>query len=205
VALGFGAWSLFRLNDIAVAKSQIQIAKKIYIHIFNYIHHHSHQYFTDNFAGALFKRMNRYVRTFEDLSDTIFYRIISLLVHMCVTVIFVFFFSPLIGLIILLYVALFSVMSYYFVRWQHPLIVTHDKLDSELSGYVTDSIANHSTILSFGQFKNEFSLFRRKCTVAYDMLYRAWRRGNITSAFLGLVGFMSYWIVTGFALYLAIK
>lgn len=157
-------------------RAQVQISKKIYAHIFTYIHHHSHQYFSDNFAGALFKRMNRYVRTFEDLSDTINYRILPLLIHLIITVLFIFFFSPVVGVIVLIYVALFCTMSFFFVRWQHPLIDRHDRLDSAFSGYVTDTIANHSTILSFGRFKSEFALFQKKCNNSYDALFDAWRR-----------------------------
>ena len=40
--------------------------------------------------------------------------------------------------------------------------------------------------------------------MAYDALYDAWRRGNITSSVLGIIAFGSYWIVTGFAISLAI-
>jgi len=205
IGVGFGTWLFYRLSDAAMIRAQVQISKKIYAHIFTYIHHHSHQYFSDNFAGALFKRMNRYVRTFEELSDAINYRILPLLIHLIITVLFISFFSPIVGLIVICYVILFSTMSFFFVRWQHPLIDKHDRLDSELSGYVTDTIANHGTILSFGKFKSELALFQKKCNTSYDALKDAWKRGNVTSGFLGIVAFASYWVVTAFALHLAIN
>ncbi len=103
------------------------------------------------------------------------------------------------------YVVIFCTLSWYLVRWQHPLIDRHDRVDSQFSGYVTDTIANHQTIVSFGRFREEFARFQKKCSHTYSTLYDAWKRGNITSGILGLVSFMSYWVVTGFALHLAIN
>ena len=36
---------------------------------FAYLHHHSHRFFTDNFAGALVKRVNRFAASFEVIAD----------------------------------------------------------------------------------------------------------------------------------------
>ncbi len=96
-------WILYRIQDFAVSRSQIQIAKNVYKDIFTYLHHHAHQYFTDNFAGSLFKRVSRYVRAFEDFSDTLVYRIIPLLVQLIATVVIIFIFSPLWGSMVIIY------------------------------------------------------------------------------------------------------
>ncbi len=183
--------------------SQTQIAQYIYIRIFSYIHHHSHQYFSDNFAGSLFKRLSRYVRTFEDFSDLLIYQITPMLIHLIVTLVFIVSFSFWAGLIVVAYVLLFCIISFFLVRWQHPLVDKHDRLDSAFSGYVTDTIGNHSTILSFGRFWNELKKFEEKCRITYQSLYESWKRGNIMSWILGIIAYVNYWIITGFALYMA--
>mgnify|MGYP000143119243 CR=1 FL=1 len=95
--IGIGAitWTFWRINEYAINQFQIQVAKKVYEKVFVHTHHHSSQYFADNFAGAIFKRISRYVRTFEDFSDTIIARILPILVHLGATVIVVFSFSTL--------------------------------------------------------------------------------------------------------------
>lgn len=104
-----------------------------------------------------------------------------MLIHLIVTLVFIVSFSPSAGLIVVVYVLLFCIISFLLVRWQHPLVDRHDRLDSAFSGYVTDTIGNHSTILSFGRFRTELEKFQEKCRITYEALYDSWKRGNIMS------------------------
>ena len=121
------------------------------------------------------------MRTFEDFSDLLIYQITPMLIHLIVTLVFIISFSFSAGLIVVAYVFLFCIISFLLVRWQHPLIDRHDRLDSAFSGYVTDTIGNHSTILTFGRFRNELEKFKEKCRITYEALYDSWKRGNIMS------------------------
>ena len=204
IGLGIATWTLYRINDIATAKSQTQVGKRVYAKAFSYLHHHSNQYFTDNFSGALFKRLSRYVRTFEDFSDSIIFRITPLLVQLIFTMTVIFLFSELAGWIVFGYVAVFCGISFLLVRWQHGYVDIYDRRESEFSGYVTDTIANHSTILSFGKFTREFRRFQEKCSNTYNALYISWRKSNLMYALLGIINFASYWSITGLAIYFAL-
>ena len=93
IGTGTLTWIFHRMYERMICISQTQIAQYIYIRIFSYIHHHSHQYFSDNFAGSLFKRLSRYVRTFEDFSDLLIYQITPMLIHLIVTLVFIVSFS----------------------------------------------------------------------------------------------------------------
>ncbi len=205
--IGTGAltWLFHRIYERMIWLSQTQIAQHVYVRVFSYIHHHSHQYFSDNFAGSIFKRLSRYVRTFEDFSDLLIYQITPMLIHLIVTLVFIVSFSPSAGLIVVVYVLLFCIISFLLVRWQHPLVDRHDRLDSAFSGYVTDTIGNHSTILSFGRFRTELEKFQEKCRITYEALYDSWKRGNIMSWVLGIIAYVNYWIITGFALHMALR
>lgn len=50
-----------RISDFFLIKLSVNMSRKIYLECFNYIQQHSYRFFTNNFSGALIKKINKHV------------------------------------------------------------------------------------------------------------------------------------------------
>jgi ATP-binding cassette subfamily B protein len=58
----FTSWRIF---DIGLIGIELRVMKDIYLESFNYLQHHSYQFFTNNFSGALVRKVSKLARGYE--------------------------------------------------------------------------------------------------------------------------------------------
>src|SRR3989339_726613 len=69
----FFEWIFWRITSFTLVKFEASIIRKIYNNCFDYLQKHSYKFFTNNFAGALVRKVGRLARSFEVICDKYFW------------------------------------------------------------------------------------------------------------------------------------
>ncbi|MEI7919165.1 MAG: hypothetical protein WCH65_02955 [bacterium] len=59
-----------------------KIMRRIFQQCFAYIHRHSYKFFTNNFSGALVKKINKLVGSYENIVDNFIFNIMRIVIFM---------------------------------------------------------------------------------------------------------------------------
>lgn len=159
--LWFTAWIFWRVVAFTDIPFVTHVTRDIYIRSFNYLLRHSHQFFVDSFAGALVRRINRLVKAFEAIADHFEYHLLPLAVNIFGILIAISFRSRLVALILLIWLVVFISFNYFFALWKLKYDVRKAEKDSEVTGCLSDAIANSSNVQLFSGFRSEESLFEK--------------------------------------------
>ncbi len=116
---------------------------------FDYLIGHSQSFFSDNFAGSLVQRINRFTRSFETIFDRIFMDIFPLMIKIIGAATILYLIEPRISLIIVLWVLIFMIFSFTMTRLKYKYDLVASQLDSKTTGALSDSISNHPVIQLF--------------------------------------------------------
>jgi len=168
---------------------------------FNYLMRHSHTFFTNNFSGSLVQKIGRFSRAYEILTDSLVYSIMPLFVTVVGSIIVTWFIVPMLSVIIIIWVILFTIFSIFFSNWKLKYDKAVAEADSQTTGYLSDSITNNNSILFFTGNKYESNGFKNVSDIQAKRYLFSWYLGN----FVDFVQVMLITFVEFFLFYFAIK
>ena len=189
LGLNFLGWLGYRLYAFATTHFQIKVMRDIRQQSFDYLLGHSLAFFTNNFSGSLVQKVNRYARSFERMSDRIFSDILSLILKVVGATVVLFLLAPMLAWALLVWVALFIVVTYFFSKYKLKYDVQAAAADSRVSAVMSDSIANHNAIQLFTGVAEESKIFREANTYLADLTTFRWNLGytiDAVQAFLNI-------------------
>lgn len=137
----------------------IRFQPKIMVSLLNdsfaYLQKHSSSFFENDFTGALVRRVNNFSRSFETISDIIFFNLISVVVS-STGVFFVLFNKNLwLGMITLFWLIFFMIINIVFSKFRYKYDIENNEKQSNASGYLADVIANNSNVKLFNAYTKE--------------------------------------------------
>lgn len=151
----------FRFYDYAFLKMMPVLQKTIWKEMFSYLSHHSHSYFSNNYAGALANKINDMVRSIEViitmLSDVLLSHFLALIIA-SITLLFI---HPSFGLILIFWAIFFIIMNLHFSIKTREYTKLLAEARSTLSGKVVDSLTNISNVRLFSAYKYEEEYLER--------------------------------------------
>lgn len=153
VAYGLAALN-FRALDIIKYRILPPIKKSISMEMFNYIKYHSHNYFQNQFAGALSNKVNDMVTSLESLlnsADTFFANFVAFLI--AITVMFTV--HPVFSIALFIWCLLFFIISMGFSYKINHLANNTFKAFSIYSGTLVDILSNISSVRLFSRMNFE--------------------------------------------------
>lgn len=174
-ALRFVGWITYRISGFLTCYLQPRVMVDISYTSFSTLIHHSHQFFTNHFAGSLVKRINRLTRAFETVADNIQFQVLPLLIGTIGTIAVVFTRSWLIGWAIVVFILLYLGTNVWFVVTRMKYVVQRAAKDSEVTGVLSDAISNSHTIQLFNGYTHEVSLFRNISEEWRELMSLTWR------------------------------
>jgi ATP-binding cassette, subfamily B, bacterial len=122
---------------------------------YGYTLRHSYRFFSGNFSGALVRKIQRLGNSYETIDDAIKYQAIPLLVSVIGTIIIVWQRNVFLVAIIAVWIAVYAAVNVAYARWITPYNEQSAKMDSEVSGFLSDTISNNSNIALFSGLKSE--------------------------------------------------
>ncbi|MDH3324572.1 MAG: ABC transporter ATP-binding protein/permease [Candidatus Peregrinibacteria bacterium] len=151
-----GFWFCFRLFDFLICHFESSVTRNLEKLCFKKIHNHSLDFFANNFVGSLVNKIGRFIWAFPEITDKIQFNFLPTLVRFIFSTTIIFFFAPVIAIILIIWVVIF-LSSVYLVTQKYaiPYDLDEAQKSSINSGEVADSVSNVTTIKMFARKKHE--------------------------------------------------
>ncbi len=141
---------------------------------FERLHMHSFRFFTNNFTGALVKKINRIVRGFERVADKIYWDLIPMSMKLLIILVVLSYLHPSLGLIMAIWTIIFIAVNYWLSIYKLKYDIPRSKQDSKVTAALADTITNSTNVKLFSALNHEVSRFRRVTKTWYKKTKKAW-------------------------------
>lgn len=152
-------WIGWRTAHYANNYLQSKVMTNISVECFEYLHKHSYRFFTNNFAGALVKKVSRLIRGFERVGDKIYWDLGSMGLRLLIILGTLTYLHPLLGAVMGAWTAIFLAANYLLSRYKFKFDIARSEFDSKVTGVLADTIVNNTNIKLFSGLKSEIAAF----------------------------------------------
>jgi ABC-type bacteriocin/lantibiotic exporter with double-glycine peptidase domain len=83
------------------------------------------------------------------------------------------------SIIFISWISIFTIVQYYFYKWNYPYEIRANEQDSKVSGVLADTITNNFNIKTFSTLKREFGFFDEVVTKRKSLNYIRWMRAMV--------------------------
>ena len=185
--IGLIHWVFWRLAVFFVAYFQASIMADLSDVCFKYLHKHSFSYFNNNFVGSLVKKVNRFTRAFEDITDKFFFNIVLLTTDIIIILFVLTKKSLALGLGIAVWIIVFFIINLIFTRFKLRYDLARSEADSKATGLLADTITNNVNVKLFGGYNREVKNFGKAVGEVKRLRRLTWNLGNIYEGAQGLL------------------
>ncbi len=185
--IGLGSWAAWRLSGWFLSKYEARVMSDLLNTCFAYMQQHSYTFFSNNFAGSLVRKINRYSRTFEDLADILFQNLSQTTLQIGIIIIVMFFYFPPLAWIILLWSAVYVYFNYRFAIWKIKYDVARAAQDTKVSGRLADSITNNINLKLFNGFDKEYQEYKDMTGELFRLRRLGWNLGTVSETVQGFL------------------
>ncbi|MBT4516577.1 MAG: ABC transporter ATP-binding protein [Candidatus Komeilibacteria bacterium] len=182
LAVYFISWIFWRVASFLTSYFQTNAMADISNSSFAYLHRHSSSFFNNNFVGSLVKKVNRFSRSFEIVTDLIFWDFLPIFVNIFLIIIVLGKRNLFLGLGILAWTVIYMIVNYYFSLYKLKYDVRRAELNSEVTGVLADTITNHLNLKLFTGYNREKKLFKIVNTKLQKLRQFTWNLANYFEA-----------------------
>src|SRR3989344_3829328 len=161
LATGGANWAFWRLATFANNFFQPRVMTDIVNSSFKYLQDHSYNFFSNNFAGSLVKKVGRLERAFEDITDQLYWSLVPAALKVGSIVVILYFVKPLFGWAVLFWSLVYVMFSIIFARYKLKYDIQNANLDTQVGGRLADTISNNINLKLFGGTGSEFKSFKQ--------------------------------------------
>lgn len=154
------SWVFWRVATFLTSYFQTNAMADLSNSSFAYLHKHSSSFFNNNFVGSLVKKVNRFSRAFEVVTDLIFWDLLPIIVNISLIIIILGKRNIFLGLGILVWTIVYMLINYYFSLYKLKYDVQRAELNSKVTGVLADTITNHLNLKLFTGYTRERKLFK---------------------------------------------
>lgn len=181
------SWCFWRISTFSASRFQASVIADLGNTCFQYIHHHSFAFFNNNFVGSLVKKVNRFTRSFEGISDRAIYDILQLIVKVVAILVVLFTINFTLGLGLIVWVSVFLTVNWFFIRYKLRYDLERSEADSKLTGILADTITNHLNVKLFNGYKKECKTYDDANAHLTQLRLFTWNLGNWFEAAQGFL------------------
>lgn len=197
----FFGWIFYRFAMFFASHFEVSIMADLSDFCFKYLHKHSFAYFNNNFVGSLVKKVNRFSRSFEDITDRIFFDVVQLVVSIFIILFVLTKRNLSLGLGMAVWITVFFIVNLVFTKFKLKYDLLRSEADTKATGLLADSITNNVNVKLFGGYVREVKSFGKAIGEVKRLRQLSWNFGNIYEA---AQGFLTLVLEIG-VFYLAIK
>lgn len=194
--------TLFRIGDFSVSNFQSRTMKNLSDFAFSELTSHSYKFFANSFAGSLVTKVKRFVRSFEDASDQVYFSFWQTIVQVLGVMVSLFIFAPQLAWMVLIWMVFYLFLAFYLTKKKMPYDLTESTTDSKVTGRLADVITNVLNLKMFSSRNKEVRSYGIVTEQERVARLNAWNFGNYTnlvqSVLFGIIEFTGL----SFALYL---
>ena len=120
-----------------------------------------YDFYTDNFVGSLTKKALAFARSFETLTDTLVFNVVTQILPIIFAVIVLWRYSPWIPLVLVFWMAIGIAVGLPIIRRRSKLVALRHEASSRTAGRLSDSMTNMLAIKSFSKEEQEYDAYGR--------------------------------------------
>lgn len=140
----------WRLGVYAITFLEPKVMTSIAKECFASIHKHSFNFFNNEFVGSLVKRVNRMIYSIETFMDIIAFEMFTIVIRLVISITVLFWINPVFGAAMLIWATIFIVFNYLISIYKMKIYdLPRVKADTEVTGYLADTISNNVNIKLF--------------------------------------------------------
>jgi ATP-binding cassette subfamily B protein len=191
----------YRVFDYLSAKIYPKYMADVRSAMYNYVLGHSHQYFSENFAGTIaskIARMPEGAQRIVDLVITMFFPIILSFIFSAVVLART---SPIFALIVTAWFVLHVGFTFLFARKSKELAITHSHKITKLNGKIVDCLGNIVNVRLFSRYDYEREYYARGQQEEYDAYNKSMIFNANIKLFLAVFTLTFMFSMVGGALY----
>ncbi|MFN7095960.1 MAG: ABC transporter ATP-binding protein [Gammaproteobacteria bacterium] len=225
LSLWLGCWIVtalaLRFQGVLAGKGFAKLRANIRETVFYYLGHHSHEFFSDRFAGSLASKVADLASGAQTIWEMIIYNFISTVVFLISVFILLTLTRPIFSLILAAWVIIHFVITVLCLKKVNNFAEKHAESTSRLSGKITDAINNILTIRIFSsmnyelKYLNKYQFIEQKrawdaavslekmrliqdgstviaLVAMFGMLILSWQHNQITLGDVTLVGMLTF-------------
>lgn len=193
--LNLASWTFVRIHTFAVVHYQAGTMNRLRQYGFEYVIGHSYSFFNNSFSGSLVQRINRFMRSFERVTDRFFGEVIPILVRVVGICIVLWQTNPIFSLAIIVWMIVFFILSFLFTRWKLPYDIKASELESRASAALSDSLSNHTTIQLFDRQAHEAERFGGANTEHITAVKKKWTMASIIDSIQALLNIILEFVI----------
>lgn len=175
-ALGEATW---RFAVVFLIRFEVRSMERLHKQAMSYLMQKDQGFFNDNFAGSLTKKSLAFAKSFENVSDTISFSVISNILPMFFIGFVLWRFSPWLVLVLFGMMTLTLAMMFPLLKRRQKLVQQREAASNKLSGYIADAISNISVIHTFARESSETKLHGKYVEDYMHKTKRAWDYQNL--------------------------
>lgn len=193
-----GFWSIIIIIE---SKFSYLTAKKLIDDSFDYLHKHSYRFFSDNFGGALVKKIQRLESSNISLWGSMIYKIIPMALFIIFVTVYLLFLNFWLGVILFVWSVLFVVINYYLALYKLKYDVLSANVDTRVTAFLSDTISNNINLKLFGSLARESGEFKK---ITHEYVQKSYKSSSV-NGLMNLVVGMGVGILEVMILYFAIN
>ena len=165
------AFGLFMWNRLIIPlfwRTQEKIMRDLSMTSFDHLQLMSARFCGDRFAGSVVSQVNKFVNSFERLTDALSWNVFKLIVSLIATTIILFPKAPQISIAILVISAIYAPLVWRYRKKQLPTNQAWAAAETERTGQLADAISNIMAVKSFAGEKAEHKRMLSKVNAVFD-------------------------------------
>ncbi len=180
-------WALWRVGTFGAAAFQAKVMRDLMNTSFDYLQRHSYSFFTNNFAGSLVRKVNKYSRSFEMITDQFYWSIIPTFVRITAICTIIMFRSKVLGFGLIIWSIIYIAFNYWFSLYKLKYDVKRTEMDTVATGVLADAISNNTNIKMFTGYEFESHKFKDTAAKWYKATRISWDLHNLNEALQSLL------------------
>jgi ATP-binding cassette subfamily B protein len=183
----FIAYLGYRVNHFVSNSFEISVMRDLLNTCFEYLQKHSFGYFSNNFSGSLQRKVNRYARSYEDITDLIIWEAVPNLLRVISIIVILSLKYWAIGFALLIWAVIHTAFNYYFTQYKLKFDLKKSKIDTEISGFLSDTITNNLNIKIFSNLNFEVVGYKKLTQKWAEVAAKSWDLEAISQAVQGIL------------------
>lgn len=142
--------------------------------LMSYLTLHSHQYFSDRFAGSLSNKVKQAGDSVRGFVEAYLWQFLAFFVSVIASFIVVFVTSPIIGFILLGMFAVITPLNIFLARGRVPYSINSQEAETKLNGSSVDMITNITAVHEYARRPFELGLLKTLMLHRRDVGIKSW-------------------------------
>ena len=153
----------------------------------SYVTLHGNEYFSNRFGGSIASKVSTAANSTKDMVSLILWNFTGFVVTMISSIIVVYFASPLIATLFVLWILFVTPLNVYFARKRIPLSAAAQKAESALGGATVDLLSNITAVHEYTNRPYELTRLKTLIVKRKEAGLRNWRYGETIFLINGLI------------------